>query len=105
MGRTYESMLIVRPDLSDEERESVFSKITGRIKELGGEVREARIWAKERAFCYGIRARSAEKKLYNKGLYWLVDFSLSVSKLAGLKETIKLEDKIIRHIIINRSQV
>ncbi|HDN86446.1 MAG: 30S ribosomal protein S6 [Candidatus Omnitrophota bacterium] len=104
MDRRYESMIIVRPDIGEEEKEALFTKISEKIKELGGKVLDSKIWAKERKFCYPLRSRGAEKKKYDKGLYWLVKFSLSVEKLANLKETIRLEEKILRNIIIKRER-
>jgi small subunit ribosomal protein S6 len=102
MERIYESMVIIRPDLNEDEREGIINKIAGRIKELGGRVLDSKIWAKERNFCYPIRSRGAEKRRYNRGLYWLLNFTLDTEKLFGLKETIRLEEKILRSIIIRK---
>ena len=104
MERMYESMIIVRPDLTDEEREAVFDNITKHIKESGGKIQESKIWTKERNFYFPIRSRGAEKKKYNKGLYWLILFSLDTDELKGLKETIRLEERILRTSIFNRSK-
>ncbi len=102
MERVYESMIIMRSDLTDEERENVFDKITKFIKDSGGKIQESKIWAKERNFYFLIRSRGAEKKKYNKGLYWLLDFSLDTGKLNDLKQTMRLEERILRNIIISR---
>ncbi|MCK4809837.1 MAG: 30S ribosomal protein S6 [Candidatus Omnitrophica bacterium] len=104
MERKYESMLIVRPDLDEDERKNVFDKISDKITNLGGKILESKIWIKDRNLCYPIRSRGAEKKKYNKGLYWLVNFALETEKLDDLNETVKLEEKILRNIIIKRSK-
>ena len=104
MERNYESMMIIRSDLGDEVLESVFSKISKRIENLGGKVNNAGIWARERNFAYPLRSRGAEKKKFNKGCYWLINFTLDTEKITSLKETIRLEENILRHIIINRSK-
>ncbi|MFH1519058.1 MAG: 30S ribosomal protein S6 [Candidatus Omnitrophota bacterium] len=102
MNRDYESMIILRPDLEDQVREEIFEKITKRIKDSGGEVLASKIWAKERKFYYFLRGREAEKKKYHKGCYWQVNFTFDSDKLSELKETLRLEERILRNLIINR---
>lgn len=103
MERFYESMIILRSDLTDEEKEAVFEKISNKIKDLQGKVSESRIWAKGRDFFYPIRSRGAEKKKYFQGIYWLITFTLDTEKLGDLKEAMRLEEKILRNIIVKQS--
>jgi len=102
VNRDYENMIILKPDLDDQEREDVFNKLSKRIKDLSGEVLVSKIWAKERNFYYFLRSRGAEKKKYFKGCYWLLNFTLDVEKLPELKETIRLEEKILRNLIVSQ---
>ena len=102
MERIYESMLILQPDLKDEERENIFQKIIKAIEGLEGEVPLSKVWAKSRDLCYIIRSRGAEKKKHNKGLYWLINFTLDTQKISELKETIRLEERILRSIIFRK---
>ena len=102
MNRSYESMVILRPDLGDEERDEIFGKITKKIEDLKGKVSVSKIWAKERNFYYFLRGRGAEKKKYYKGCYWLINFSIDKDKILDLKETIRLEERILRSMIINK---
>ena len=103
MERNYESMMIIRGDLSDESLENIFNKISKKIEDLGGKVNSANIWARERNFAYTLRSRGAEKKKFDKGCYWLINFTLDTKEIISLKEAIKLEENILRNIIINRS--
>lgn len=100
MKRVYESMMILKSDLAEKDSEEVFLKITQKIESLEGVVLAANIWAKEREFYFPLRSSDAEKKKYSKGCYWLVKFSLDTEKLSFLKETIRLEERILRNIII-----
>ena len=102
MNRSYESMLILRPDLEEKEREEIFDKIIKKIESLEGKVMASKIWAKERNFYFFLKSRGAEKKKYYKGCYWLLNFSLSKDKLPDLKETIRLEERILRNIILSK---
>ena len=100
MERAYESMVILWSDLTDEQRKEIFDKITKCIADLEGKVSKADIWAQERNFLFPLRSRGAEKKKYTKGCYWLVEFTLDTQKLPELKETIRLEERILRNVII-----
>lgn len=102
MERIYESMLIVRPDISDAEREEIFQKISKKIADLDGKVKTSKVWAKEKQFCYPLRNRGAEKKKFDKGCYWLMYFALDTEKLGELKEAFKLEERIVRNIVIRK---
>ncbi|MDD4294378.1 MAG: 30S ribosomal protein S6 [Candidatus Omnitrophica bacterium] len=104
MARKYETMVIIRPDITDQEREEVFSKITKKIESLDGKVESAKIWAQERKFCFAMRGRGAAKKEYMSGCYWLVIFTLPTDKQDELKETIRLEERIIRNVVIRRDK-
>ena len=102
MNRKYESMVILRPDLTDQEKEEIFDKVTKKITSLEGEVVSSKVWARERNFYFFLRSKGAEKKKYYKGCYWLVDFILDTDKLSQMKEVIRLEERILRSIIMNR---
>lgn len=102
MNRNYECMIIARPDLSDQEREEIFDKISKKIESVGGEVISSKLWAKERTFYFFLKGHGAEKKKYNKGCYWLIDFMIDIDKLAEIKEIIRLEERILRNIIVNK---
>jgi len=102
VDRDYENMIILKPDLDDQEREEIFDKISKRIKDLNGEVLASKVWAKERKFYYFLRSRGAEKKKYYKGCYWLINFTLDIEKLPDLKETIRLEERILRNLIVSQ---
>lgn len=104
MKRLYESMLILMPDLGDDAREEVIQKITKKIESLDGKMVTSRMWAKDREFRYCIKGRGAEKKKCYKGCYWLMEFELDTEKLPDLKETLRLEERILRNIILKREK-
>ncbi len=104
MERDYESMMIIRSQLKEEDSEGIFNKISTKITDLGGKVLNAKIWAKEKTFAFPLRSRGAGRKRYNKGCYWLVNFNLDTDKLDELKKIIKLEEDILRHIIIRKEK-
>src|SRR4030042_5030562 len=95
-------MAILRPDLADPEKEEIFEKLRKKIESLEGTVSVAKVWEKERGLHFFLRSRGAEKKKYYKGCYWLVAFNLDTEKLLDFKETIRLEERILRSLITNR---
>lgn len=104
MERNYECMLILKPDLSESERDGAAADICGKIKDLGGQVVKSELWAKIRDFYYFLKSKGAERKKYYKGAYWLVNFSLPIEKLADLKEFIRLEERVLRNLMLNRGK-
>ncbi len=104
MERNYESMLIVCPDVSDQDLEEIFSKVTKKIEDLKGKVIAAKIWERERNFFFFLKSKGSERKKYYKGCYWLVSFKLDTTKLSDLKEVIRLEERILRYMVINRER-
>lgn len=105
MVRNYECMTILQPDLTEQELQGIFEKIQKKIESLNGKILVAKIWEKERNFYYFLRSRGAEKKKYYKGCYWLVSFSIDTEKLGDLKEAFRLEERILRYMIINRENI
>jgi len=95
-------MVILKPDLANEEREEIFDKIIKKIESLKGKVSSSKIWAKERNFHFFLRGRGGEKKKYFKGCYWLIDFTLDRAALPDFKEVIRLEERILRNLVINK---
>lgn len=104
MERNYESMMILKPDLGEKGCEDIFQKIIKKIEGLEGKVVTAKIWAKERNLYYPLRSSGAEKKKYTRAGYWLINFMLATDKLPDLKETIRLEEGILRSLIIRLSK-
>ncbi len=102
MERNYECMLILRPDLAEPDRDKVAEGITNKIKELKGAVKKSEVWQTLRDFHYFLRSKGAERTKYYKGTYWLITFMLPTENLDDLKETIRLEEGILRSLVLNK---
>ncbi|MDP2922895.1 MAG: 30S ribosomal protein S6 [Candidatus Omnitrophota bacterium] len=100
MERLYEAMLVLAADVGEKAQEEIFQKIIKKIESLGGKVASSKVWAKERSFCFFIKSRGAEKKKHHKGCYWLINFYFNTEKLLDLKETIRLDENILRSLIL-----
>ncbi|MCF7873219.1 MAG: 30S ribosomal protein S6 [Candidatus Omnitrophica bacterium] len=102
MERNYECMLILRPDLPEPDREKIAGEIGKKIEELKGQVKKSVLWRSLRDFHYFLRSKGAERTKYYKGSYWLIEFFLPTENLDELKETIRLEEGILRSLVLNK---
>ena len=104
MQKLYESMVVVKTDITEEQKAEVFNKITKKIEELQGTIKAARVWASQRAFSYALVSRGAEKKRHTGGCYWLVEFDIDSEKLGELKEVLRLDERILRSTLFLRTE-
>jgi len=102
MQKLYESMVVVKTDITEDQTAEVFNKITKKIEELQGAVKAAKVWASQRAFSYSLVSRGAEKKRHTGGCYWLVEFNIDSEKLGELKEVLRLDERILRSTLFQR---
>jgi small subunit ribosomal protein S6 len=88
----YEIMFIIKPELSEEEKKTLFSQITDAIVKHGGEVSSAAIWGEKRKFFFPI-------KKHLEGIYYLVSFTLPPLAITDIRHTYNLNENILRALI------
>jgi len=91
--RKYELMYIVRPDLDDENLRATREKVHSVITNNGGEIIEVNEMGKRRL--------AYEIKKVRDGVYTVVTFNATPEVVNELDRTIKINDNVIRHMIIN----
>jgi len=91
--RTYETLYIVRPDLSDEDVQAIADDITAQVSAAGGEVIKAETWGKRRL--------AYEVQKCSEGYYVLVRFTATPEFVAKLENHFRLTDTIIRFLIVH----
>ena len=92
MDRPYETMYIVKPTLDDDAVDLIASKIDDQIKSIGGTV--------EKTEKRGRKRLAYEVKDYKEGVYVLTTFKLPPDQIKELERLIKLNDDVIRHLIV-----
>ena len=97
-------MVILKTDITEEQKTEAFNKISKKIEELQGTIKAARVWASQRAFSYPLVSRGAEKKRHAGGCYWLVEFNIDSEKLGELKEALRLDERVLRSTIFRREE-
>ena len=92
MVRPYEALYIVRPDLSDEEVNSIMEKYKQVVESQGAEVENVNRWEK--------RSLAYEVKGQKEGIYVLMNFKSEAKAESELDRLLKIGDDVIRHIIV-----
>jgi len=89
---SYETMVIVNPDLGEEETQKELERVKGLIKELGGKVTHEDVW--------GMRDLAYTIKHQDRGFYVVFNFNLEPSKLKEFDADMRLDAKVLRFVII-----
>lgn len=88
----YEVMLIVIPELDDEQVENTVARFRTIIERTGGEAREPNYWGKRR-LAYEIDHR-------NDAFYVVMEFTIGERTLVELKRILRVSDDVLRHMIV-----
>ena len=89
---TYEAMLIVIPELDEEQVENTISRFQTIIERTGGEVGNVNHWGR-RKLAYEIDHRT-------DGFYAVMEFSVGERTLVELKRILRVSDDVLRHMIV-----
>lgn len=88
----YELMVILNPELSEEEIESTLQRLQNIIREGEGEISNLDKWGKRRL--------AYEVKKFREGFYAVMNFRSAPGVAAELERIIKITDNIIRYLLI-----
>jgi len=89
---TYELVLIVSPEVVDEEMPDFITKLSELVNKVGGSVDEVNQWGR-RKLAYPIK-RSTE------GNYVLAKVKMEPALTKELEANLRLSGKILRHLLI-----
>ena len=87
----YELVLIFKPELSEEDRNTVFSRIQQVIDE-NGKLEEVHDW--------GQRKLAYEINYIKEGYYYIVNFDLDPQFVKEIERRCRLFDQIIRYMVV-----
>ena len=87
----YELVLIFKPELSEEDRNTVFSRIQQVIDE-NGKLEEVHYWGK--------RKLAYEINYIKEGYYYIVNFDLDPQFVKEIERRCRLFDQIIRYMVV-----
>lgn len=89
---SYETLFVVKPDLSEDATNAVVNKFTALIADNGGAVESIDVWGKRR-LAYLIDD-------YAEGYYVLVNFKSEASLPVELNRVFGITDEILRYIVV-----
>ena len=95
--RNYEGVFIIDPDLPGETAKAVTNLIQETIAKNKGRVDALQEWGKRR-MAYKIRKKA-------DGNYLIVNFHMESSETKKFEQTLKLNDQIMRYMLINKDEV
>lgn len=92
--RPYELMYLVQPAADEERVSSIQDRIQQAITTAGGKI--------ERVNVMGRRRLAYEIGRHRDGIYTVVTFQLDPAQTREVDRTIKLQEDILRHLIVRR---
>ena len=91
--KKYEAMFIIKPDLGEDDKKTLFSQISEVITKNGGQVNSANIWAERKKLYFPL-------KRYKEGTYYLVNFAAPGEVLSKVENNYKMNESILRDLIV-----
>ncbi|MEK7544885.1 MAG: 30S ribosomal protein S6 [Patescibacteria group bacterium] len=88
----YELMVILPPDLSDQQLKTRLDEIRTAIKEDGGKILHEDL--------AGIRDMAYRIGKHNRGCYFVFHFEHDPAKVPTVEKTVRIETGVIRHLLI-----
>jgi small subunit ribosomal protein S6 len=89
---TYETIFIVRPDLSQEEVDSTLEFFKGNIEQHGGEILKVEPWGK--------LTMAYEIEDYREGFYFLIQYTASGNYNDELEKRYRYNEDVLRFSIV-----
>ena len=94
--RTYEALYIVKPDMKDDEIQTIATDVETLVTSSGGAIVRSETWGK--------RKMAYEVNKYSEGVYVLLRFQSPATFVAKLANHFRLTESIIRDIIVYFSE-
>lgn len=95
--KAYELMLILRPNLDDEAREAVLTKVRDIITTAGGTIDSEEVWGKRRL--------AHEIDHTEEGDYQVILFHADTATVAELDRVLHITDQVLRFMNVRRDDL
>lgn len=92
----YEGVFIIQPELSHDASKGVVTQLQDFITKNGGRVEGLQEWGKRRL------AYKINKK--NEGNYVILNFQLDSKVTKKLEQSLRLNDNVLRYLLINKDE-
>lgn len=86
-------VIVVDAKLSQAEKDGIASQINAVIEKVEGKIVDSNVWLEKQKFTFPMK-----KAL--EGTYYLYNLELKGSAVTPLRDTLKLNEKVLRHLIV-----
>jgi small subunit ribosomal protein S6 len=90
----YDAIFVLAPGLPEEKTDSLLAKFEKKIKDNGGEIQKTEKWGLKR-----LNFEFKKHKGIREGFYVLLKFAGSGKAVLALRDTLRLQEEVIRQII------
>jgi small subunit ribosomal protein S6 len=94
--REYELVMILDPEMEDEQASATIDRMQQFVTSRGGEVTDVNPWGK-RKLSYPIKSR-------NEGNYIVTHFRIEPSQTTELEATLRLSEEVLRHLLVKTEE-
>ncbi|MDY6908045.1 MAG: 30S ribosomal protein S6 [Chloroflexota bacterium] len=94
--RDYELVVIISPEVADEETPAAIEKISRFITDRGGSITEVNQWGR-RKLAYPI-------KNFMEGNYVLAHFTMDAQATADFEASLGLAEEVLRHLLVRMGE-
>lgn len=100
----YEIMLVVKRTVPETAKEEIKNKISSKISALQGKVVSFGVWKDPVRLSFPLQTSGAGREKYHEAAYWLLVCELPPARIGELKEVIRLEENILRNLILQAAK-
>ena len=90
--RDYEMVMILRPEVNEEEVTAIVDRVKSFITDRGGEINTEELW--------GLRRMAYPIEKFTEGFYILTKFALNSSEVVELNGSLNTSEDVIRHLVM-----
>ncbi|MCG3175321.1 MAG: 30S ribosomal protein S6 [Candidatus Omnitrophica bacterium] len=94
--RNYEGVFIINPELAADTTKATVTQVQELISKNGGRVDGLQEWGRRRL------AYKINKK--NEGHYVLLNFQIDPKQTKKLEQSLRLNDQILRYLLVNKDE-
>jgi len=91
--KKYEALFIIKPDLSEDDKKTLFNQISDAVAKNGGQVSSGAVWLERKKLFFPI-------KKCREGAYYLLNFTAEPKSITDINHAYKLNENILRILII-----
>jgi small subunit ribosomal protein S6 len=92
----YELVVVMNPDIPEEDVPAAIERVTGAVTSRGGEVEDVNPWGRRR-LAYPIRR-------HIEGNYVLTNIRLDPLRAHDLESSFRISEDILRHLLIRKDE-